>query len=109
MERGNNNIEIGNGGAQSDSGVIRIGAKQTKTFISGIKGVTVADGVGVVIGAAGQLGTMTSSARYKERIQPMDKASETILSLEPVTFRYKKDLDPKGIPQFGLVAEQVEK
>jgi hypothetical protein len=39
----------------------------------------------------------------------MDKASEAILSLQPVTFRYKKELDPEGIPQFGLVAEQVEK
>src|SRR5204862_6868772 len=38
----------------------------------------------------------------------MDKASEAILSLRPVTFRYKKDLDPDGIPQFGLVAEEVE-
>jgi hypothetical protein len=63
----------------------------------------------VVIGSSGQLGTTSSSARYKENIQPMDKASEAILSLEPVTFRYKHDLDPKGIPQFGLVAEQVEK
>jgi len=39
----------------------------------------------------------------------MDKASEAILALKPVTFRYKKQLDPKGIPQFGLVAEEVEK
>ncbi len=39
----------------------------------------------------------------------MDKASEAVLSLHPVTFRYKKELDSKGIPQFGLVAEQVEK
>ena len=39
----------------------------------------------------------------------MDKASEAILALKPVTFRYKHELDPKGIPQFGLVAEQVEK
>ena len=52
---------------------------------------------------------MVSAARYKENIQPMEKASEAILSLQPVTFRYKKELDPKAIPQFGLVAEQVEK
>ena len=39
----------------------------------------------------------------------MDKASEAILALKPVTFRYKHDLDPDGIPQFGLVAEDVEK
>src|SRR5213079_362580 len=46
---------------------------------------------------------------FKDTIQPMDKASEAILALQPVTFRYKHELDPEGIPQFGLVAEQVEK
>src|SRR5207253_59708 len=50
-----------------------------------------------------------SSAQLKEAIKPMDKASEAILALEPVTFRYKQELDPDKIPQFGLVAEQVEK
>jgi hypothetical protein len=69
----------------------------------------VPDGVGVIIGTNGKLGTVVSSARFKEAIKPMDKISEAILALKPVTFRYKHDLDPKGIPQFGLVAEQVEK
>src|SRR4030095_8314322 len=50
-----------------------------------------------------------SSARFKGEIKPMDKASEVILALKPVTFRYRHELDPDGIPQFGLVAEQVEK
>jgi uncharacterized coiled-coil protein SlyX len=59
--------------------------------------------------AEGHLGTLTSSARFKEAIKPMDKASEAILALKPVTFHYKKELDPYKIPQFGLVAEQVEK
>jgi hypothetical protein len=62
-----------------------------------------------VIDTNGHLGTLTSSARYKEAIQPMDKASEAILALKPVTFRYKHELDPKGVAQFGLVAEDVEK
>ena len=57
----------------------------------------------------GKLGTINSSARYKEGIQPMDKTSEAILSLKPVAFRYKHEFDPEGIPQFGLVAEQVER
>ena len=78
-------------------------------IIAGISGTTVAGGVGVVIDTNGRLGTIVSSARFKDAIQPMDKASEAILSLQPVTFRYKHDLDPDGIPQFGLVAEQVEK
>ncbi len=68
-----------------------------------------AGGVPVVINGAGQLGTVTSSARYKEAIQPMKDASEAIFSLKPVTFRYKKELDPAKIPQFGLVAEEVAK
>ena len=68
-----------------------------------------ASGLDVVVGSNGQLGTITSSARFKDEIKPMDKASEAILALQPVTFRYKKELDPEGIPQFGLVAEQVEK
>jgi uncharacterized coiled-coil protein SlyX len=50
-----------------------------------------------------------SSAWFKEAIKPMDKTSEAIFALQPVTFRYKPELDPDGIPQFGLVAEQVEK
>jgi trimeric autotransporter adhesin len=63
----------------------------------------------VIIGSGGKLGTTQSSARYKEAIEPMDTASEAIFRLEPVTFRYKKELDPGKIPQFGLIAEQVEK
>ena len=91
--------------------MIRIGkvGTQTATFVAGIRGVTVASGIGVIIGSNGQLGTVTSSARFKEAIKPMHKASEAILALKPVTFRYKHDLDPDGVPQFGLVAEQVEK
>src|SRR4029077_1790919 len=63
----------------------------------------------VFVNAHGQLGTTPSSQRFKADIKPMDKASEAILALKPVTFHYKKELDPEGIPQFGLVAEQVEK
>jgi hypothetical protein len=50
-----------------------------------------------------------SSKRFKDAIKPMDKASEAILALKPVTFHYKHEIDPEGIRQFGLVAEQVEK
>ena len=78
-------------------------------FIAGISGATVPTGVAVIVDTHGHLGTITSSARFKDAIKPMDKASEAILALQPVTFRYKHELDPEGIPQFGLVAEQVEK
>ena len=63
----------------------------------------------MIVNSSGQLGTVLSSERFKEAIKPMDKVSEAILSLQPVTFRYKQELDPNGIPQFGLIAEQVEK
>src|SRR5207249_169459 len=72
-------------------------------------GATVPTGVAVIVGSNGRLGTTTSSGRFKEAIQPMDKTSEAILALKPVTFRYKHELDPDGILQFGLVAEEVEK
>ena len=61
----------------------------------------------MVINAMGKLGVATSSARFKEDIKPMGKSSEAILALKPVTFRFKKDLDPDKIPQFGLIAEEV--
>ncbi len=111
LTTGSNNIDIGNKGVAGESKHIRVGTKgtHTHTFIAGISGATVAGGVGVIIDTDGHLGTVTSSARFKDNIKPMDKASEVILALKPVTFRYKKELDPDGIPQFGLVAEQVEK
>jgi trimeric autotransporter adhesin len=106
-----NNIDIGNPGVAGESRTIRIGTtgSQTKTYVAGISGVTVPGGVGVIVGTNGKLGTVVSSERFKDAIKPMDKASEAILSLQPVTFRYKQELDPDGIPQFGLVAEEVEK
>lgn len=111
LTTGNNNIHIGNLGRAGESNHIRIGTKGThkNTFIADINGVTVAGGVGVIVNSTGRLGTITSSARFKDQIKPMDKASEAILALKPVTFRYKHELDPEGISQFGLVAEQVEK
>src|SRR3989475_2299339 len=111
LTTGNSNIDIGNVGVAGESKRIRIGTAgtQTKTFIAGISGATVAGGVGVIVGSNGQLGTVVSSERFKDAIKPMDKASEAILALKPVTFHYKKDLDPEGVPQFGLVAEDVEK
>jgi hypothetical protein len=108
---GSNNIQIASQGSKKDSGVIRIGdpSTQKQTFIAGIHGTTVTKGVTVMIDSKGQLGVATSSARFKDDIQPMKDASEVLLSLQPVTFRYKKELDSLGTPQFGLVAEQVAK
>ncbi len=111
LTTGNYNIVLGNKGVAGESNTIRIGKKgtQTATYIAGISGTTVAGGVAVQINTHGRLGTITSSVRYKEAIKPMAKASEAIFSLQPVTFRYKRELDPEGTPQFGLVAEEVAK
>jgi hypothetical protein len=113
LTSGSNNIDIGNLGVAGDTAKIRIGRQgtQTATYVAGIYGKTVASGtkVGVMIDSTGKLGTVVSSARFKNQIKPMDKASEAILALKPVTFRYKEELDPDGVPQFGLIAEEVEK
>jgi hypothetical protein len=80
-------------------------------FIGNIFGADATGGDPVFITTNGKLGTINppSSARFKEEIKPMSKASEAILALKPVTFRYKKEFDPNGVPQFGLVAEEVER
>ena len=110
LTTGDFNIDIGNAGIAAEARTIRIGTTgtQTKTFVAGINGAAVT-GAAVKVNAAGQLGTAPSSQRFKDAIKPMDNASEAILGLKPVTFHYKKELDPEGIPQFGLIAEQVEK
>ena len=86
LTTGDNNIDIGNFGFPGESATIRISEGQTKTFLACSSGATVASGVPVVISAAGQLGTVVSSKRFKKEIQPMEKASEAILALKPVTF-----------------------
>jgi hypothetical protein len=111
LTTGSNNIDIGNAGIATETGIIRIGTAGTQaaTFIAGIREAALAHGTAVAVGvtADGQLGVRASSARFKDNIKPMDKASEAIFSLQPVTFRYKKDL--AALPQFGLVAEEVAK
>ena len=110
---GSNNIYIGNLGRPTESGTIRIGNDRPpfpdKTFIAAIRGVTtqIGDAINVVIDSNGQLGTIASSRRFKKEIKPMDKTSEAILGLKPVTFHYKSD--SKDTPQFGLIAEDVAK
>ena len=107
LTAGDNNIDIGNSGVAGDSDTIKIGTvlTQTKTFVAGISGTAVT-GEAVAVNASGQLGVVPSSQRFKDAVKPMDKASEAIHAF---TFRYKKELDPDALPQFGLVAEDVEK
>jgi hypothetical protein len=108
LTTGDNNIDIGNRGVAGESNTIRIGTNHAATFIAGIHGETVA-GAAVFINDLGRLGTLPSSQRFKDDIKPMGQLSEVLFALQPVTFHYKKELDPAGGSQFGLVAEQVEK
>jgi len=109
LTTGDVNIDILNPGVAGETNTIRIGVTQTQTFIAGISGQTASGGAAVFVNSDGKLGTFNSSARFKDEIKPMGKASEAILGLKPVSFRYKKEIDPQRIPQFGLVAEEVEK
>jgi len=111
LNTGSYNIDIGNSGIAGESRNIRVGTQgiHTKTFIAGIRGVATinANAIPVLIDSAGQLGTTSSSRRFKKEIKPMDQTSEVILDLKPVTFHYKTD--STGTPQFGLIAEEVAK
>ncbi len=115
---GGQNVVLGHGAGlniTTASNVICIGDgvagedESGSCYIGNIFGASSAGGIAVFINGLGQLGTATSSRRFKDDIKPMDKASEVILALKPVTFRYKKDIDPQGTWQFGLVAEEVDK
>jgi hypothetical protein len=109
-----NNILIGNPGVAGETGAIRIGASdyitQNKAFIAGIRGRTTGtnDAITVVIDSNGQLGTISSSRRYKEDIHSMPDFSAMLMKLRPVTFRYKKPFDDGSKPtEYGLIAEEV--
>jgi hypothetical protein len=112
---GSGNTALGQGAGSavtSASNVICIGTSginhDNSCFIGNIFGATVSGGA-VVITSSGRLGTITSSRRFKEEVKLMERASEALYALKPVTFRYKKEIDPTGTAQFGLVAEEVEK
>jgi hypothetical protein len=111
---GSNNIDIGSPGAAADSGVIRIGtisgttSTQIATYIAGIYNVTtMTSGLPVLIDSKGQLGTVSSSERFKTAIEPMGSNTEKLLELRPVTFHYKADVE--GTLRYGLIAEEVAK
>jgi trimeric autotransporter adhesin len=113
---GSDNIALGiqaGQGISTANNVIAIGHSvgqnvSNSCYIGNIFGATSPAGTAVFINTDGRLGTATSSRRFKEDVKPMARASEAVFALKPVTFRYKKDLDPAGIPQFGLAAEEVE-
>ena len=107
---GSNNIIVAHTGVLNDNDTTRIGELQTRAFIAGVQGVTtgINDAVGVVIDSNGQLGTVSSSRRYKEDINDMGSSSNRLLQLHPVTFRYKDSYKNGEQPlDYGLIAEEV--
>jgi trimeric autotransporter adhesin len=111
LTTGFDNIDIGNTGVAGESHTIRIGSSfQTATYIAGIAGQTVGAGqTTCYVDNDGKLGVFLSARRFKTDIADMGGVSEALLALRPVTFHYKPELDKTGIPQFGLIAEEVAK
>ena len=105
-----NNVYISHAGVGGENNTMRIGtdANQTKCFISGIRGVTtgVADAIAVLVDSAGQLGTVSSSARVKENVRDLGKQADKLMNLRPVSFNYKTDETKTNV--YGLIAEEVK-
>src|SRR5205823_6851910 len=99
---GSNNVYIG-------ADIQGVAGESDTCRIKSIFGQTAANGAAVFVTSGNKLGTATSSKRFKKDIKPMDQASQALFALKPVTFRYRKEVDPEGTPQLGLVAEDVEK
>ena len=116
---GSNNVALGSGAGASattgsnnvyvGAGMQGVAGESDACYVKSIFGQTSATGIPVLINSNNKLGTTMSSKRFKKEIRPMDKASDSLPALKPVTFHYKEEIDPTGTTQFGLVAEQVEK
>jgi hypothetical protein len=107
---GSNNIDIGNNAPGNESDTIRIGNTQTRAFLAGVNGATSSSGVAVFVNSSGQLGTVTSSLRFKEDVEDMGEATGDLMKLRPVTFHYKAPYDDGSrLLQYGLIAEEVAK
>ena len=109
-QSGDDDLYLNNPGVAVESNTVRVGTGDgvhTRMFLAGVRGVTTgqANAIPVMIDAAGQLGTASSSRRFKHDIKSMDEASDAILALKPVTFHYKSDKTNRA--QFGLIAEEV--
>ena len=110
------NIYLMNGGVGNDTHTIRIGTQgtgsgqQNRAFMAGITGATSSGGINVLVNSSGQLGTTTSSRRFKDNILDMGSASSRLFQLRPVTFFYKPQYDDGShLLQYGLIAEEVAK
>src|SRR6476661_3425973 len=99
-------LTTGSGNVCIGAGVSGVAGESNTTRIRNVY-TTVANGRAVYVNADNKIGTLSSSRRFKQDIQPMDRSSETLFALKPVTFRYKKDADPSQALSFGLIAEDV--
>jgi len=97
----------GNGNVCVGQNILGLAGESNVTRIGNIGSTAQANGVFVTVGAGGKLGFQVSSRRYKDDIRPMNKASEALFALKPVSFRYKQEIDPARSPDFGLIAEDV--
>jgi len=102
------NLTTGSGNVCIGNGVLGVAGESNATRIKNVHS-SVASGRAVYVNSDNKMGTLVSSRRFKDQIQPMDKASEAILALKPVSFHYKKEIEPNGSVMFGLIAEEVER
>lgn len=103
------NATTGSGNVYIGTGVFGVAGESNACYIASIFGQTSVSGIPVLINSFNKLGTTTSSSRFKDDIKPMERLSEALFAFKPVTFHYKKEIDPARMQQFGLVAEDVEK
>jgi Chaperone of endosialidase len=103
-----NSLTLGSGNVCIGYGILGVAGESNTTRIKNIYSSS-ASGRAVYVNSDNKIGTLVSSRRFKQEIKPMDQASEAILALKPVTFHYKKEIEPSGSIMFGLVAEDVEK
>jgi Chaperone of endosialidase len=101
------NLTTGSGNVCIGNGVLGVAGESNTTRIKNVYS-SVASGRAVYVNSDNKMGTLVSSRRFKDQIQPMDKVSEAILALKPATFHYKKEIEPNGSIMFGLIAEEVE-
>jgi len=102
-----NNLTTGGGNVCIGYGVLGVAGESNTTRIRNVY-TSVASGRAVYVNSDNKIGTLVSSRRFKDEIKPMAEASEAILKIKPVTFHYKKEIEPNGATMFGLIAEEVE-
>ena len=110
LTSGDDNIYIGNNGLATESSTIRIGTypNQTAAYMAGVYGAAIGgSGLAVSVSSNGQLGTTSSSRRYKEGIADLGDESDVLMKLRPVSFYYRNDPDATRVRQYGLIAEEV--